>query len=67
MSGLMIGVLKGSTWASAVQVAGLAVAFVPLGVRFLRGADRPPPRVVRRTVLLVLLFATCSVVLGQLG
>ncbi|MFG2042272.1 hypothetical protein [Dactylosporangium sp. NPDC048998] len=67
MSGLMVGVLKGSTWASAVQVAGLAVAFVPLGVTFLRGADIPPSRVLWRTVPLLLLFALGSVVLGQLG
>jgi hypothetical protein len=67
MSGLMIGVLKGSTLASAVQVAGLAVAFVPLGVTFLRGADRPSPRAVWRTMPLLLLFAAGSIVLGQLG
>ncbi|GID97899.1 hypothetical protein ACFQFC_17700 [Amorphoplanes digitatis] len=67
MSGLMIGVLKGSTWASAVQVAGLVVAFVPLGVTLLRGADRPSRRAVLRTVPLVLLFIAGSVVLGQLG
>ncbi|WP_229074791.1 hypothetical protein [Actinoplanes sp. DH11] len=63
MSGLMIGVLKGSTWASAVQVAGLVVALVPLGVSMLREAGRPA----RGTVLLVLLFAAGSIVLGQLG
>ncbi|MEU4160540.1 hypothetical protein [Actinoplanes sp. NPDC026670] len=63
MSGLMIGVLKGSTWASAVQVAGLAVAFVPLGVRFLREAGRPSPR----TAALVMLFVAGSMALGQLG
>jgi hypothetical protein len=67
MSGLMIGVLKGSTWASAVEVAGLAVAFVPLGFRFLRGVDRPVPRTLWRTVPLLLLFLGGSIVLGQLG
>jgi hypothetical protein len=67
MSGLMIGVLKGSTWASAVQVAGLVVAFVPLGVAFLRSAERPQPRVLWRTILLVLLFIGGSILLGQLG
>jgi hypothetical protein len=67
MSGLMIGVLKGSTWASAVQVAGLAVAFVPLGVRFLRDANRPLPRAVRWAMPLLLLFTLGSIVLGQLG
>jgi hypothetical protein len=66
-SGLMIGVLKGSTWASAVQVAGLTVALVPLGVTYLRGANRPSRRTVVRTVPLLLLFFVGSIILGQLG
>jgi hypothetical protein len=67
MSGLMIGVLKGSTWASAVEVAGLAVALVPLGFTYLRGARRPARRTVLRTVPLLLLFLVGSIILGQLG
>ncbi|WP_127552246.1 hypothetical protein [Actinoplanes sp. OR16] len=67
MSGLMVGVLKGSTWASAVQVTGLTVAFVPLGVAYLRGAGRPSRRTVVRTMPLIMLFLTASIVLGQLG
>jgi hypothetical protein len=67
MSGLMIGVLKGSTWASAVQVGGLAVAFLPLGVIFLRGANRASRRSVAWTIPLILLFTVGSIVLGQLG
>ena len=67
MSGLMIGVLKGSTWASAVQVAGLTVALVPLGVTYLRGAGRPPRRMVLRTMPLIMLFLAASIILGQLG
>jgi hypothetical protein len=67
MSGLMVGVLKGSTWASAVQVAGLAVAFVPLGVTYLRGADRPSRSTVLRTMPLIMLFLAASIILGQLG
>ncbi|MBB2948242.1 hypothetical protein FB565_008025 [Actinoplanes lutulentus] len=63
MSALMIGVLKGSTWASAVQVTGLVVAFVPLGIRLLRGAGRPA----WRSVTLIVLFAAGSIVLGQAG
>ncbi|MFG1925146.1 hypothetical protein [Cryptosporangium sp. NPDC048952] len=59
----MIGVLKGSTWASVVEVAGLVVAFVPLGVGMLRGAGRPA----WRSVGLVGGFIVASVVLGQLG
>lgn len=67
MSGLMVGVLKGSTWASAVQVAGLTVALVPLGVTYLRGADRPSRRTALQPALLLLLLLVGSVVLGQLG
>ncbi|MFG2059251.1 hypothetical protein ACGFI9_35065 [Micromonospora sp. NPDC048930] len=67
MSGLMVGVLKGSTWASAVQVAGLAVAFVPLGLTFLRSANRPSPRAAWLTMPLLLLFIAGSIVFGQLG
>ncbi|WP_203832926.1 hypothetical protein, partial [Actinoplanes lobatus] len=67
MSGLMVGVLKGSTWASVVQVAGITVAFVPLGVTFLRGAGRPSRHAVMRTAPLILLFVAGSIILGQLG
>jgi hypothetical protein len=67
MSGLMIGVLKGSTWPSTVEVAGLAVALLPLGVRFLRGARRPTRKTVSRSAALLLLFTVSSIVLGQLG
>ncbi|SCL70312.1 hypothetical protein GA0070606_5357 [Micromonospora citrea] len=67
MSGLMVGVLKGSTWASVVEVTGLVVAFVPLGVSLLRAADRPSSRTLRRVSPLLLLFIAGSIVLGQLG
>ena len=67
MSGLMIGVLKGSTWASAVQVGGLTVAFLPLGVTFLRGANHPSRGRVLWTIPLLLLFIAGSIILGQLG
>jgi hypothetical protein len=63
MSGLMIGVLKGSTWASVVEVGGLVVALVPLGVGVLRDAGRPS----WRAAALVAAFAAGSIVLGQLG
>ncbi|MGH9162803.1 MAG: hypothetical protein ACRD2X_22790 [Vicinamibacteraceae bacterium] len=36
MAGLMMGVLKGSTWFSILQVAGLCVALVPFGITVLR-------------------------------
>ncbi len=66
-SGLMIGVLKGSTWASAVQVAGLTVALVPLGVAFLCHADRPSRNTVLWAMPLLLLVTAGSIVLGQLS
>ena len=66
-SGLMIGVLKGSTWASAVQVAGLTVALVPLGVTFLCHANRPSRNTVLWAMPLLLLFIVGSIVLGQLS
>ncbi|MEU4689374.1 hypothetical protein [Actinoplanes sp. NPDC023714] len=63
MSGLMIGVLKGSTWASAVQVTGLVVSLVPLGLVLLRDARRPS----WRTLIAAGLFVVASIVLGRLG
>jgi hypothetical protein len=66
-SGLMIGVLKGSTWWSAVYVGGLVIACAPLGVDVLR--DGPPPRarvVVAWTALVVALLVLAFVV-GRLG
>jgi hypothetical protein len=50
-----------------VQVAGLTVALVPLGVTYLRGANRPSRRTVLRTIPLLLLFLLGSITLGQLG
>jgi hypothetical protein len=47
--------------------AGLAVAFIPLGLRYLCEALRPPRRMVWRTAPLLLVFAVASIVLGQLG
>jgi hypothetical protein len=67
MSGLMIGVLKGSSWASVVEVTGLAVALVPLGARMLGQAPRPARRALLRTTSLVLIFVCASVVVGRLG
>jgi hypothetical protein len=63
MAGLMIGVLKGSTVASVVEVAGLVVAFVPLGVRTLAAAPRPRLAV----AVAVVPIAVLAVVFGQLG
>jgi hypothetical protein len=67
MSGLPIGVLKGTTAWSVVAVVGLAVALVPLGVRVLR--DGPPVRVgavIGWAGAVVLLIAAMAF-LGTLG
>ena len=63
MSGLMIGELKGSTWVSAAEVTGPAVALVPLGVRTVRDAPRPS----WRAAALVAVFPAAAVLLGRLG
>lgn len=66
-AGLEIGVLKGTTWISLVAIAGLAVAFVPLGWRTLRAAPRPGRRTALTTLGLVGGLAAASIVFGQLG
>jgi hypothetical protein len=63
-SGLMIGVLKGTDWLTIVELLGLAVAFVPLGLAELRKARFPANKA---TLPLVLVFLAASVVLGRLG
>jgi hypothetical protein len=60
MSALMLGVLKGSSWMSVVAVAGLCVAFVPLGVATIAEAPRPSPqRAAAWIVIVVLALAVC--------
>lgn len=49
------------------MVAGLTVALVPLGVTYLRGANRPSRRTVMRMVPLIMLFFVSSIIIGQLG
>ncbi|MEV7629639.1 hypothetical protein [Actinoplanes sp. NPDC089786] len=63
-SGLMIGVLKGTDWLTVVELAGLAIAFVPLGVAELRRAGSPARKT---TAPLVVLVIAASVILGRLG
>ena len=67
MAGLMIGVLKGSTWSSVLQITGLCVAFVPLGISMLQSGPWPPAR---RTAITLTAIAAATVVaflLGQAG
>lgn len=67
MAGLMLGVLKGSTWFSVLQIAGLCVALVPLGVTVIRDGPWPGPRRVGAAVVVVVAIAVVSFVLGQAG
>jgi hypothetical protein len=66
-SGLMIGVLKGSTWWSVVYVSGLVIACAPLGVRVLRDGPRPRARVVAAWTALVGALLVLSFLVGRLG
>ena len=67
MAGLMLGVLKGSTWYSVLQIAGLCVALVPLGVQVLRDGPRPTRRAALTTAGAVLVFTAVAYFLGQAG
>ena len=67
MAGLMVGVLKGSTWGSVLQITGLCVAFEPLGISMLQSGPRPPAG---RIVVVLTAIAAATVVaflLGQAG
>lgn len=55
MSGLMLGVLKGSSWMSVVAITGLGVALVPLGVRILKTGPGP-------TAKNVIIWSTVTIV-----
>jgi hypothetical protein len=67
MAGLMLGVLKGSSWTSVACLTGLAVAFVPLGIRVL--CDGPRPRAVAVAVWAVGVptMLVSAYLLGRLG
>jgi hypothetical protein len=67
MSGLMIGVLKGSTWWSMVYVGGLVIACAPLGVRVLTDGPRPRARTVVAWTALVAALLVLAFVVGRLG
>lgn len=64
---LPLGVLKGTTAMSVVAVTGLAVAFVPLGVRTLREGPRPNAATAARWILLIVVVVLAAAVLGQAG
>ncbi len=67
MAGLMLGVLKGSSWTSVACLTGLAVAFVPLGIRVLCDGPRPRAAVMAASVIAVPIALGLAYVLGRLG
>jgi len=67
MAGLMLGVLKGSTWFSALQIAGLCVALVPLGISVLRNGPRPSAGLTGAVLLAIVTVTVISYLLGQAG
>jgi hypothetical protein len=67
MAGLMMGVLKGSTWTSVACLTGLAVAFVPLGTRILLDGPRPRAQVVAAWAIGVPILMALAYAFGRLG
>ena len=67
MAALMLGVLKGSSWTSIACLTGLAVAFVPLGVRVLADGPRPRPVLIAAWAVAVPLLLVLAYAFGRLG
>jgi hypothetical protein len=67
MSLLMIGVLKGSSAMSIIYIAGLCVAFVPLGIKVLLEGPIAKPRVILLYSIGSLLLLALMYFLGQAG
>ncbi|UFH54003.1 hypothetical protein [Spirosoma sp. KNUC1025] len=67
MSGLMLGVLKGSSLVAILATVGLCIALIPLGVQVLRSGPTPGfRRVVGWSALMAGLLAAMYF-LGQAG
>ncbi|MEO5820449.1 MAG: hypothetical protein ABIT71_08070 [Vicinamibacteraceae bacterium] len=67
MAALMLGVLKGSSWTSVACTSGLAIAFVPLGVRVLLDGPRPRTAVVAAWAIGVPILMGLAYAFGRLG
>jgi hypothetical protein len=67
MSGLPLGVLKGTTVFSLLGVAGLCLACVPLGVRMLRARPWPALPVVLGWAVGIVALGLAFLLLGQAG
>ena len=67
MAGLMMGVLKGSTWFSILQIAGLCIALVPFGITVLREGPRPSPPSAVATLIVFVTLIVIAYLLGQAG
>ncbi len=67
MLALMLGALKGSSWVSVACLAGLAVAFVPLGLALLADGPRPRPLVAAAWAVCVPALTVLAYLFGRLG
>jgi hypothetical protein len=67
MLNLMLGVLKGSSWVSVAALTGLAIAFVPLGLRLLTDGPRFRPLVAAAWAVFVPVLIGLAYILGRMG
>ena len=67
MSALMIGVLKGSSFTSAIATSGLCIALVPLGITVLRMEPKPGWRQFAGWFAFIALLVAVMFYIGQQG
>jgi hypothetical protein len=67
MSALMLGILKGSSWLSAVCAIGLCVALMPSGIQVLTTSPRPTAMAFLQWAVLVAGMAALLFISGSLG
>ncbi|RRB07368.1 hypothetical protein [Larkinella rosea] len=67
MSGLMLGVLKGSSVVSILAVSGLCIALIPLGMTVLSDGPKPEIRTILSWSAGMVLLITFMYFLGQAG
>ncbi|MCM3627506.1 hypothetical protein M3194_09015 [Paenibacillus glycanilyticus] len=67
MSALPLGVLKGTTTFSILAVAGLCIAWIPLGIKVLRDGPRPAARKAMVAIVLTAVIGYVFYFIGQAG
>jgi hypothetical protein len=67
MSGLMLGVLKGSSVMSLISITGLCFALVPLGIGIMAEKPVPTARTVVFWIIFLILLLSVMFFLGQAG